>query len=146
MDRIHLLVKIMILNSLLSLTGCLGHIPTMQDMVGIWKSEDGGILILKADSSFVMENVKTPVFGNQKGQTVHGKGIWFLTKNQGRIDIKIRCKSYSIDKIETLRGYNSFFSIEGSGLIGNKPTWKIYTNIVWYEHDEKDYTVFKKVE
>ncbi|GHT78962.1 hypothetical protein AGMMS50262_22170 [Bacteroidia bacterium] len=136
----------MIISSLLSLVGCSGHTPTMQDMIGIWKSGDESVLILKEDSSFIMENVKTPIFGNLSGQTVSGKGKWFLIKNQGCIDIRIKCKSYSINGIETLRGYNSFFSIVGSGLIGNKPPWEIYTNTFWYEHDEKDYTVFKKVQ
>src|SRR4051812_35486789 len=70
-------------------TSCTNKQPTSKELVGTWQSEDGAILQLNEDSSFVGRMLPAEYFTLMryteeiKGKKLNGSGKWKLQRGSG---------------------------------------------------------------
>jgi hypothetical protein len=148
MERNNLLVKRAIMGIfsgfLLNLFGCTpGQYPTEKEFVGEWKSQYDEVLILNEDSTFVMKNLRSEVFLNHiSGEKIDGKGTWRIETPKHSIwSLRLNYSVYTRNGVCDENGFGEHLFIRGSGLLGNKPPWRIHS----FDGDGYEFSVFKKL-
>jgi hypothetical protein len=146
MDRNTLLVKRIIMGLLssfiLGLNGCFfEQSPQKEYFIGEWESQYNEVLILNEDSSFYMKNLRSEIlFRDASQEKINGEGIWYIDKKSKR-KIHLRYLNYTINDIDTKKGYDTNFYVSGSGFLGNQPPWKIHS----WDEDFDNYSIFQKM-
>lgn len=96
------------------------------DFVGLWHSDEGGVIILNEDSTCVIQNLNGKYFGYNDSLSYSGK--WLLReKDDNGYDV-YNIEIWSQDEL----GYTSLYislKITGEGLFGTSPPWSLFQYI-----------------
>ena len=119
-----------------ALQSCDGIHPKPKDFIGSWKSDDGAIIELEKDSSFIAKQVNlSNIFFDKDNRNIKidFEGRWeFTTDYKKKKIIKINSNKYSFS-----------FEISGQGILERKPPWDLY---IWIgDPDDMNKYEFKKV-
>ena len=107
--------------SLLAFSSCENKGTTFYDWVGTWVSSDNAKIILKEDSSCVVDNLKGAYFGYEGD--LYLEGTWSVKKGVFPIVSEISISSNNGEGM-----YITFYA-SGEGLLGNKPPWHLFQYI-----------------
>ena len=111
------------------LQACGGKGPTPKDILGTWINQDGAMLQINSDSSFIGKSLPAQYFtfftskSEVEGKRVDGMGKWKLEEGQGFAEIKLHFTTMNNEKM------NGFYSVLVSGEKGtldNKPPWYLF--------------------
>lgn len=110
-----------------------------QDFVGIWKSDDGAVIELKADGSYVAREIdyyKIYFENEHKGKKLNFIGQWEIADENKKSKLELHTdatfKDVGINKTYTYNGevrshkLGLTFEISGEGLFENKPPWYLF--------------------
>lgn len=117
--------------------------PIREDFVGIWKANDGAIIELKKDGSYIAKRINYyKIYSDEKlkNERLDFTGNWELANrgNNGKTIILYSSSTFSdygINRTYTLNGktYSHKISfnldISGHGLLQNKPPWYLFVSI-----------------
>lgn len=111
-----------------------------EDFVGIWKSNDGAIIQLKSDFSFIANSLDFSKiyypFYKCKNKKTDCIGKWKYTMNSQKERV-----IYVLCDVDNKQRSFSFY-ISGKGVLGNKPPWDLYVDIG--DPDDMNRYVFTK--
>jgi hypothetical protein len=137
-------------NLLFSFYSCSKLVPKREDFIGQWKSQSGEVLILKEDSSFVIqqfliEKESCEFFFNKSSETkIDGEGKWSLIDKKYGKKLHFSFSRYSYDSITSTKGFGITLSFIGSGFFENRLPWQIYD--FKGDPDDAPQSTFRKVE
>lgn len=125
--------------------GCLGSIPSRDEMVGSWMSSDSAKLIIFQDGTFTSRSLPAEYFSfyvkKQEviGKKIDGKGKWKLENDQGSWEVKLEFEE--INKTREL-GFYFVLVARNNSIIEQKPSWYLF---LWKQEEGGDRYKFKKI-
>ena len=145
MDRNNKMGKIVtdyiLIAMIFSLQGCIGEEPIREEIIGVWKASDGGILQLKDDGTFTTKDLSGNIIfkysNKHKENAFTESGNWKIEKWQGQWVVSLRfTKSENLKK-----GYATRVLISGTGILENNPPLNLF---LWVGEEGGERYTFKK--
>jgi len=120
---------------------CNGDKISKEDLVGLWKSEEGSSIYLNADGSCFFDNVDCyNIFSRYKNRVIDFSGSWTFNQERkygGDHSIEIKTNKILIEN-DTIN-YSFSLYIKGTGVFENKKPWIIYK----YKGDIDNLDIYK---
>lgn len=123
----------------LFLQSCSSPEAQKQDFVGIWKSEDGAVIDLKADGNYTAKQLdyyNVYLEKEHKGKKLDFAGRWKIVNKDKKLRLELHTdatfKDLGINKTYTYNGevrshkLGLTFEIAGKGIFENKPPWHLF--------------------
>jgi hypothetical protein len=123
---------------------CANKQPTLKELAGTWVSEDGAVLELNEDSSFVGKMLPAQYFTffiykkEIEGKKINGSGKWKLQNGSGFREVNLNF--VWMDGGNLYGNYSVLISGEG-GIFKNKPPWYLF---LWREEEGGERYKFHK--
>jgi hypothetical protein len=128
MKRRQLMMNLIAIFSVL-IQACGSKGPTPNDILGTWITQDGAILQINSDSSFIGKSLPAQYFtfftskSEVEGKRVDGKGKWKLEEGQGFTEIKLHFTNMNNTE---MNGFYSVLVAGEKGALENKPPWYLF--------------------
>ena len=124
------------------LQACSGSEPTRNDIIGVWKSSDGGVFVFNDDGTFTEKYFPAGFVLLPKNEYADvrfdGSGNWLLRRGNSNWEIYIDFQHVSDKRCSTAF---PLLIAGANGILDNKPPWYLF---VWKEEEGGDRYKFNK--
>lgn len=99
--------------SLATLLGGCGATPMRDDLVGIWMSGDGAVIVLEGDGAFTARGLPSRIFfrADQPNRPIDGRGTWVLQRGKPYWEVKLSFR----ERLGRPDSYGTSVIVSGSG-------------------------------